>query len=184
MHVAHELLPAFPFAYPSAVRILLFPQNSADNFPSPLSEVYNQSKVRMGRSELIYRYCNEMPCARLVRSCRWSWHSPFWVFQRLAPYAATSLLLSSSFRAVNSLKKFASARCLPQYKFIRKRAHRGFLFSSHSASQRETRASRNFRKAFMSAPRLVTSHKASRFSFIHAFQLPDFFLAFSITDSR
>jgi len=184
MQVAHELLPSFPFAHPSAVRILLFPQDSADTFPSPLSEVYNQSMVRIGRSELIHRYCNETPCVFLVRSCRRSWRSPFWVFQRLAPYATTSLWLSSSFMARNSLKKFATARCFPQYKFIRKRAHRGFVFSSHSASQRATRTSMNFRKEVMSAPRLVTSLKASRFSSIHAFQLPNFFLAFCITDSR
>jgi len=28
-------------------------------------------------SELIYRYRDETPCALLLRSCRWSWCSPF-----------------------------------------------------------------------------------------------------------
>jgi hypothetical protein len=33
--------------------------------------------VCIGRSKLICRYRNKTPCARLVRSCRWSWRSPF-----------------------------------------------------------------------------------------------------------
>jgi len=33
--------------------------------------------VCIGYSELIYRYRNETPCARLIHSCRWSWPRPF-----------------------------------------------------------------------------------------------------------
>jgi hypothetical protein len=41
MQVVHEFLPSFPFAPPSVVHTLLYPQGSAGTFPSPLSEVYS-----------------------------------------------------------------------------------------------------------------------------------------------
>jgi len=40
VRVALELLPSFPFAPPSAVRTLRFPQGSIDTFPAPLFEMY------------------------------------------------------------------------------------------------------------------------------------------------
>ena len=40
MQVVHELSRSFPFALPSAYRTFLYPQGSADTFPSPPSEVY------------------------------------------------------------------------------------------------------------------------------------------------
>jgi len=44
MQVVVDLSPSFPFASPSAVRTLRFPQGSSGTFPSPLSEVYNPAR--------------------------------------------------------------------------------------------------------------------------------------------
>ena len=44
MQAILELSPSFPLALPSAVRTFLYPQGSADTFPSRPSEVYNPAR--------------------------------------------------------------------------------------------------------------------------------------------
>jgi len=60
---------------------------------------------------------------------------PFFDAQLHAQYATTSLRLSFSFKELNSLKKSANACCFRQYRFARRKAHRGFVYSLRSASQ-------------------------------------------------
>ena len=131
-------------------------------------------------SKLIYRYCNETSCALLVHPCRWSWRTPFFGLPAPCPIRFDEPLTLILLQGARLIEKFANARCFPPYRFIRRRAHRGLVYSSHSASQCATRTSMNHRKARKSAPRLVTSLRASRCSFIPAFHVTTFFLAFMI----
>jgi len=83
MQVAHELSLSFQFALPSAVRALLFPNGSLALFHLHCLKCTTHFMVCIGRSELMYRYREETPCALFVCSCRWNWRSPF--FRRRAP---------------------------------------------------------------------------------------------------
>jgi hypothetical protein len=97
--------------------------------------------------KLVYRYRGKTPCALLIRSCRWSWRSPFLGLPSPCSVRYYEPLTFILFEGTQLIEKFANARCFPPYRFIRKRAQLGFVYSFHSASQWATRTSMNLRKA-------------------------------------